>query len=117
MNKAEANKREQIIDTIREVVFSDYGMDEMNNNDVDVDEMDSLLRELDKPRKPTIDVDDDEHVSRSQMQTYVDIQNSGLTNMFDLKAIYDLSDAHLDADTCKDIMNRYTYLCKLYDLE
>ena len=47
-------------------------------------------------------------VSRENFEEYLEIQESGVTNMFDIKFIERYSDGRLDRQTCMHIMQFYT---------
>jgi hypothetical protein len=43
-----------------------------------------------------------------KFKKYVEIQESGETNMFDIKTVVLLSDGELDKEDCLDIMKNYS---------
>jgi len=46
-------------------------------------------------------------MNKLKFETYVEIQKSGVTNMFDLNTVVLLSGGILDRDDCTDIMKNY----------
>ena len=52
-------------------------------------------------------------ISREQFEAYVDVQSSGITNMFDVKTVSDLSG--LDKQEIMTIMKSYGELKEKYD--
>ena len=52
-------------------------------------------------------------ISREQFEAYVDVQESGITNMFDVKTVGDLSG--LEKEEIMTIMKSYGELKEKYD--
>ena len=52
-------------------------------------------------------------ISREQFEAYVDVQESGVTNMFDVKTVSDLSG--LEKEEIMTIMKSYGELKEKYD--
>ena len=52
-------------------------------------------------------------ISREQFEAYVDVQESGITNMFDVRTVSDLSG--LDKQEIMTIMKSYGELKEKYD--
>ena len=46
-------------------------------------------------------------ITKEKMETYEQIRQSGLTNMFAVKQVVKLSDGILDQDDCIDIMKNF----------
>ena len=55
--------------------------------------------------------------TKEQFQEYVDIRNSGVTNMFDVNYITAISDTGLDRPTCFYIMQNFKALSEEYGVE
>jgi len=55
--------------------------------------------------------------TKEQFKEYVFIQYSGVTNMFDVKTVCDLSDTGLTKDICIYIMRHYNDLLKEYNID
>lgn len=55
--------------------------------------------------------------TKEQFADYVSIRDSGVTNMFDVKAVCNLSSTGLTKDICKYIMNHFTELADEYEAE
>jgi hypothetical protein len=56
-------------------------------------------------------------ISREEFMTYEDIRQSGLTNMFDVRRVIELSDEFgepLDRDMCMQIMENYSSLSEQF---
>lgn len=51
-------------------------------------------------------------ITREQFEAYVDVQESGMTNMFDVKTVGDLSG--LERPTIISIMEQYSKLTEVY---
>ena len=54
--------------------------------------------------------------TKEQFEEYVDIRNSGVTNMWDIRFITKLSDTGLDKSTCMYIMQHFGELAKEYSV-
>ena len=46
-------------------------------------------------------------MTKKKFESYVEIQRSGLTNMWDIKVVIDLSGGKLTKKDCLDIMENY----------
>lgn len=46
-------------------------------------------------------------MTKRKFQTYLEIQKSGATNMFDVKRVIGLAGGELSTDDCIDIMENY----------
>lgn len=57
-----------------------------------------------EPKKPT----------KEQFEDYVNIRDSGVTNMFDVRAVCALSDTGLTREHCLYIMTNFVDLAKEY---
>lgn len=55
--------------------------------------------------------------TKEQFEDYVSIRNSGVTNMFDVKTVCNLSSTGLTKDICMYIMNHFTELASKYEVE
>ena len=55
--------------------------------------------------------------TKEQFQEYVAIRDSGITNMFDIGFIMDLSTTGLDKPICLYIMKNFEELAKEYEVE
>ena len=55
--------------------------------------------------------------TREQFEEYVDIRNSGVTNMFDVRFIEEISLTGLDKPTCFYIMDHFTDLADEYGVD
>ena len=53
-------------------------------------------------------------ISKEQFQTYLAIRNSGITNMFDVRKVVELSNDTLTRKDCIEIMENYRELKELY---
>ena len=49
-------------------------------------------------------------ITKEQFKTYVEIQRSGVTNMFDVKVVIDYSEGVLDKEMILEIMTNYSNL-------
>jgi len=47
-------------------------------------------------------------ITKKQFETYLEIQKSGITNMFDVKKVIQLSNETLDKKDCIEIMENYS---------
>lgn len=57
-------------------------------------------------------------ITRQKFEKYVEIQRSGVTNMFNITRVTDLSNGVLSREDCLDIMENYSdYETKLADAE
>lgn len=52
-------------------------------------------------------------ISEEDFKDYEEVRNSGMTNMFDLRAVVELSN-NLTKEKCIAIMENYERLCKEY---
>lgn len=55
--------------------------------------------------------------SKEQFEEYVAIRNSGVTNMFDVRFIEDISSTGLDRPTCMYIMDHFVALAEEYQVD
>lgn len=55
--------------------------------------------------------------TKEQFQDYVDIRNSGVTNMFDVSMVCALSNTDLTEDMCLYIMKHFGELAKEYEVK
>ncbi len=55
--------------------------------------------------------------TKEQFEEYVGIRNSGITNMFDVKFICDISSTDLTKDNCLYIMKHFAELAEEYKVE
>lgn len=55
--------------------------------------------------------------TREQFQEYVDIRDSGVTNMFDVRMVCALSSTGLTRDICLYIMQHFAELAKEYEVQ
>ena len=46
-------------------------------------------------------------MTKEKFEAYLSVQKSGLTNMFDIKQVINLSDETLSKEDCLDIMKNY----------
>ena len=53
-------------------------------------------------------------VSKKQFQTYLEIRDSGATNMFDVRKVVELSEGILTREHCIFIMKNFNELCDKY---
>ena len=53
-------------------------------------------------------------ITKEKFQAYEGVRSSGLTNMFDIKAVMALSCAQLTKEDCLEIMKNYSKLNKQY---
>ena len=53
-------------------------------------------------------------VTKKQFQTYLEIRDSGATNMFDVTKVVELSDGVLKKEDCIFIMKNFNELCDKY---
>ena len=53
-------------------------------------------------------------ITKEKFEAFVEVQRSGVTNMFDVKAVSELSDDLLSTDEVKEIMNQYDSLMEQY---
>ena len=53
---------------------------------------------------------DKNKITKSDFEAYEDVRSSGVTNMFAISTVSDLSG--LDRDTIKGIMIHYSFLCR-----
>ena len=54
-------------------------------------------------------------ITKEKFNTYVRIQKSGVTNMFDINRVIELSNETLEKDDCLDIMKNYSEYEKEYN--
>ena len=54
--------------------------------------------------------------TKEQFEEYVEIRNSGVTNMFDIRFITAISGTGLDKPTCFYIMEHFGELAKEYEV-
>jgi hypothetical protein len=54
---------------------------------------------------------------KSQFMDYVRIRNSGVTNMFDIRAVCEYSNTGLTRENCFYIMNHFMELADEYNVE
>lgn len=55
--------------------------------------------------------------TKEQFQEYVDIRDSGLTNMYDVRFIETISYSGLNKNICMYIMQHFMELAEEYDIE
>ena len=55
-----------------------------------------------------------EGITKEKFEAFVEVQRSGMTNMFDIKAVSELSDEVISTDEVKEIMTQYDSLMKQY---
>lgn len=60
---------------------------------------------------------DQTEITQEQFQAYVDVQMSGVTNMWDVSYVVELSRGLLTENDCLYIMKHYGELKKQYDVE
>ena len=53
-------------------------------------------------------------ITKEKFQAFVEVQMSGMTNMFDVKAVSELSDEVISTDEVKEIMKQYGSLMEKY---
>ena len=53
-------------------------------------------------------------ITKEKFEAFVEVQRSGVTNMFDIKAVSELSDDLLSTDEVKEILNQYDSLLDQY---
>ena len=53
-------------------------------------------------------------VTKKQFQTYLEIRDSGITNMFDVRKVVELSKEILNRKDCMFIMKNFSELCDRY---
>lgn len=58
----------------------------------------------------------DPKVTKAQFKSYVGIRDSGVTNMFDVRTVCELSGI-LDKDDCIYIMKNFSELAEYYNVE
>ena len=56
-------------------------------------------------------------ITKEQMKAYENIRQSGVTNMFDVKTVIQLSDGILTKDDCMDIMQNYIKYMEEFEIE
>jgi len=56
-------------------------------------------------------------ITKDQFRSYLSIQHSGLTNMFDLRNVISMSNGNLTKEDCLDIMKNYSTYEKEFNLE
>lgn len=54
--------------------------------------------------------------TKEQFKEYVNIRDSGVTNMWDIRFIIKISDTGLDKSTCMYIMEHFEDLAKEYEV-
>ena len=55
-----------------------------------------------------------EGITKEKFEAFVEVQRSGMTNMFDVKAVSELSDEGISTDEVKEIMKQYDSLIEQY---
>ena len=55
-----------------------------------------------------------EDITKEEFSAFEDVRSSGLTNMWDIKAVIELSDDILNKEVCLLIMKEYDYLMLKY---
>lgn len=55
--------------------------------------------------------------TKEQFEDYVAIRDSGITNMWDIRTVCNLSCTGLDTDTCLYIMTNFEELAEEYDID
>lgn len=56
-------------------------------------------------------------ITKEKMETYESIRSSGITNMFDVKAVIFLSEDILTKEDCIEIMKNYKSLMEKFGIE
>lgn len=67
--------------------------------------------------KHNVERTDDMKPTKEQFQEYVDIRDSGITNMFDIPFITSYSKTGLNRDICVYIMKHFEELAQEYEVE
>ena len=55
--------------------------------------------------------------TKEEFQSYVDVRDSGMTNMFDIRTVCALSEEPLTREKCFYIMNHFEELAEEYGVE
>ena len=58
-----------------------------------------------------------EKPTKEQFQSYVDVRDSGMTNMFDIRTVCALSEEILTKENCFYIMKHFSELAEEYGVE
>ena len=53
-------------------------------------------------------------LTKEKFEAFVEVQKSGMTNMFDVRAVSELSDEIISTDEVKEIMKQYASLMEKY---
>ena len=53
-------------------------------------------------------------ITKEKFEAFVEVQRSGMTNMFDVRAVSELSDEIISTDEVKEIMKQYATLMEKY---
>jgi hypothetical protein len=53
-------------------------------------------------------------ITKEKFEAFVEVQRSGMTNMFDVRAVSELSDEIISTDEVKEIMKQYESLMEKY---
>tara|TARA_Y100001951_G_C11276347_1_gene262184 strand:+ start:350 stop:532 length:183 start_codon:yes stop_codon:yes gene_type:complete len=53
-------------------------------------------------------------ITKEKFEAFVEVQRSGMTNMFDVRAVSELSDEIISTDEVKEIMKQYASLMEKY---
>ena len=53
-------------------------------------------------------------ITKEKFEALVEVQKSGMTNMFDVRAVSELSDEIISTDEVKEIMKQYASLMEKY---
>jgi|TARA_R110002012_G_scaffold316883_2_gene532472 hypothetical protein len=53
-------------------------------------------------------------ITKEKFEAFVEVQKSGMTNMFDVRAVSELSDEIISTDEVKEIMKQYASLMEKY---
>ncbi len=53
-------------------------------------------------------------ITKEKFEAFVEVQKSGMTNMFDVRAVSELSDEIISTDEVKEIMKQYANLMEKY---
>lgn len=53
-------------------------------------------------------------ITKEKFEAFVEVQRSGMTNMFDVRAVSELSDEIISTDEVKEIMKQYANLMEKY---
>ena len=53
-------------------------------------------------------------ITKEKFEAFVEVQKSGMTNMFDVRAVSELSDEIISTDEVKEIMKQYASLIEKY---